>query len=211
MEFKKCQHCGKDINIEAEFCGFCGKKFRVTTDNSNKTDLKANKINISQVRPWVRFFARMIDSTIFVFIVVIVLIFTAPSLTSSLGLNDYSFGFICCFLWIFVESFFLSQWGSTPGKWIYATSVKKRNGNNLKYSDALKRSFAVWIKGIGLGIPIVAFFTQINAYNTLEREKITSWDKEGNSVVFHSKIGWWRIILIIFCFLILVILNIYSS
>ena len=26
MEFKKCHHCGKDINVEAKFCGFCGKK-----------------------------------------------------------------------------------------------------------------------------------------------------------------------------------------
>ena len=50
---------------------------------------------------------------------------------------------------------------------------------------------------MGLGIPIVAFFTQLNAYSKLSKDGITSWDKEGGFRISHKKVGAGRVIAII--------------
>ena len=109
--------------------------------------------------------------------------------------------FLVIFLWIFVEPIFLSTIGTTPFKWLLKTSVRMKTGENITFGKALVRSFKVVLRGLGLGIPIVAFFTLLVAYRKLKDNGETSWDREGGFIVLHDDIGPMRgsiVVLIIF-------------
>lgn len=51
MEFKKCPHCGKELSIEAEFCGFCGTQLPAA-----KPAVKATRRSFKQISFAVLFF-----------------------------------------------------------------------------------------------------------------------------------------------------------
>ncbi len=160
-----------------------------------------------QVRPWVRFFARSID----MFAFSAVAGFTVGFLyTPASRMNEYVFGIMLSIIYIFLEPIMLSTWGATPGKALLNISLRREDGSKLSYSEGLNRSFHVWLKGCGAGVPIVALFTQLRAYNRLKNEGKTSWDREGHYVYIHHNISPVRIIvtvLLIACFLILAVIG----
>jgi len=98
------------------------------------------------------------------------------------------------FFWIFIESFFLTTWGTTPGKWILNTRVRNISGDKLTFQQAINRSFSVWTKGMCLGFPIVFLITFIISYKNLKKYGKSSWDIKGEHVVLHKKISPIRII-----------------
>lgn len=78
--------------------------------------------------------------------------------------------------------------GFTLGKWIFGVRVTKLDGTRLGIADGLSRDLTVLLKGLGLGIPIVAIFTMGYAYRRLGEFKTTSWDK-GRYIVWHRPSG----------------------
>lgn len=137
---------------------------------------------VSQVRPWIRYWARLIDFFLFGICAGIV----APVLLTT---NELLLGVVLGFLWCFVEPVFLSAWGATPGKALLRVAVRRSDGQRLDYNTALSRSFDVWIRGLGIGIPLLTLFTNIAGYFTLTERGITSWDASRNLRVVHETIG----------------------
>ena len=157
-----------------------------------------------QARPWVRYWARMIDVMLFFFLADVLLAFICPAV---IEMNDKRLGIIYLFLYVFVEPCMLSSWGTTPGKALLNIRLRKIDGTKPNFSEALARAFNVWIRGWGIGIPIVVLFTQITAYKRLTKDGITSWDKDGGFRISHKLFGAGRVIAVIalfvfFCFLI---------
>lgn len=146
-----------------------------------------------QVRPWVRYWARTADLLVFIMLAGMVVGLIHPEWAEA---NDTVFGLVLLVAYNFVEALMLSVWGNTPMKWILGVRVRDRSGRKLGYSAALGRCFKVWIKGEGLGIPLVSLITHITAYNTLANHGVTSWDREGGFTVSHRKIVWWRWVLL---------------
>ena len=150
---------------------------------------------VSQVRPWVRYWARMTDVWIFaVFISVYVGISDSSILYAT---NDMVMGIIILAVWVLIESVMLSTWGTTPGKWFFRITIRDSEGNMLNYSDSLSRCFSVWLKGLGAGLPLVSIITTLIAYNTLTTTGRTSWDMSGNFTVTHEEIGTRRVVFFI--------------
>jgi len=142
-----------------------------------------------QIRPWVRYWARMLDFSLFCLLASIVLAFVyAPAL----DMPDALFGIVLLFAYVFVEPAMLAGWGTTPGKALLKVRLRNSDGTKLSYADALRRAFQVCVRGEGLGIPIVALFTQIHAYNRLTKQGVTSWDEDEDFKVSHQTIGVWR-------------------
>ncbi len=108
----------------------------------------------------------------------------------------------------FVEPILLSSWGTTPRRSFLKVTLRREDGRKLTYRQGLKRAFSVWLKGLGLGIPIIALFTQIASYNQLTKQGSTSWDREGKYRVSHRPIGIVRIALAVLYFAALVGVNI---
>ena len=72
-------------------------------------------------------------------------------------------------------------------------------GQSIPYSMALSRSFKVWWRGLGVGLPFINFLTLIHAETDLTSESVTSWDREGGFTVEHEKISILRLVVATIC------------
>ncbi len=173
-------------------------------NNLDNLTIEANKqsdITIT-IRPWVRYWARIFDlslfSLIFFFMLGIVLgiIDTiSPNgkilnlLEALLEANYLILHMVCCFIWIFVESLFLRFLGTTPGKTFLRVQLNTKNGNKINFRSALRRSLLVWYYGLGIGFPLVTIATLYSSYHDLTHKKITVWDEKAGFIITHKEIG----------------------
>jgi len=130
----------------------------------------------------------MIDFDLFFYAYLILMVFVAPR--AFMALPFVFLGAIAAGL--LVEAGFLALWGTTPGKWLMQVRVRQHNGKKLTYFGALGRALSVWMRGEGFHIPIVCLFTCLTAYNRLKEKEITSWDENGEFIVSHRRIGFFR-------------------
>jgi hypothetical protein len=158
-------------------------------------DLNGPKENITHVNPWIRCLARFLDYSLF---------FLTLLLTRKLYHGQLPFGLyerlipFEFFVWIPFETLLLSVWGSTPGKFFLKTKLKMGRKTKLDLATSLRRSFAVWFRGLGMGIAGLNLFCMIIAYNKLKLLKITSWDRDDHIQITHYPIGKWRVYLAVF-------------
>jgi hypothetical protein len=99
------------------------------------------------------------------------------------------------FLWIPVESAFLRWIGTTPGKWILGIKLHKGRLPHFDYLSALRRSFHVWFRGLGMGVPFINVICMLVAFYRLKTFQITTWDRDDHIHVSYGRIGKWRIVL----------------
>lgn len=156
----------------------------LTTENEKVAEVLQQPIR--QIRPWVRYFARIIDVFLFSLLAGFVLGMFAPSV---LDIPNFLLGMAILFVWVFQESILLANCGTTLGKWLFKIKVRNSKGQKLTFSEALNRSFSVWLKGMGAGVPIISLITLLTSRSKLKRDAITAWDEEGGFVVTHGKIG----------------------
>jgi hypothetical protein len=149
------------------------------------------KENASRVNPWIRFLARFFDYSLFFLLLWAIRTFLPGHYP--LGKFEHLIPFEF-FVWIPIEALLLSTWGTTPGKFFLRTALKQGRKGRLDYLTALKRSFNVWFRGLGMGIPVINFLCLLVAFHRLRVFRQTSWDREENIVVLHRPIGRWRII-----------------
>lgn len=151
--------------------------------------------NITHVNPWIRCLARFFDYALFF----LLLLFTRKLFHGQLPFGKYEplipFEF---FVWIPIEALLLSTWGTTPGKFLLKTRLKAGKKEKLDFTTALRRSFSVWFRGLGMGIIGLNFFCLMIAYNKLKVLQITSWDRDDHIKVTHYPIGRWRIYFAVF-------------
>ena len=158
----------------------------------------------SKPRPWVRYWARMIDIYfIAIFAGIAVGLYDESVIQAKYFDRLISIGSI--FLWIFVEAMFLSTFGYTFGKWLLGVEVLSSNGMRMGYKQAMSRGLKVWWRGLGIGIPLISFFTLLIAHAKLKADGITTWDKDDGNIVIHHNIGIAKTIISI-----LVILGVFS-
>lgn len=143
----------------------------------------------SQTRPWVRYWARTVEVVVFCTLLGALAGFFAPQV---LEMNETLLGVVMIGAYRLVEAGMFSAFGTTPGKALMKVRVRRADGARLSFSDALRRSLTVWVKGEGLGIPLISLITHLTAYSRLSQDGITSWDREGRFVVSHRKVAWWR-------------------
>jgi hypothetical protein len=156
---------------------------------------KEKKETLSHVNPWIRCIARFFDYSLFF----LLLLSSRKFFQGHLPFGNYEhlvpFEF---FLWIPIETLLLATLGTTPGKFFLKTTLRQGRKNKLSFGSAIKRSFSVWIRGLGLGIPFLNFMCLLMAYNKLKVFKITSWDREDHIVVTHHPIKRWRLYVAVF-------------
>jgi hypothetical protein len=165
----------------------------------------------SGLHPWRRYFARIFDLYVFVLFFFPFLGIAFPTLFES---NDKSFDLLYSiggsFAYAIFEGFCMNVFGSSLGKRLYGIRLVRTGDEGLTLSVSFKRSFAVWVRGLGLGIPLVAFFTLVVAYRTLIRKEETSWDRDFQCSISHTKLSpvrWfliiavWLLVLAVYAFL----------
>ncbi len=126
-------------------------------------------------------------------------------------MNDTLLGVVLLVLYNFVEPLMLATMGTTPFKALLRIRVRNDDGSKPSYFRALSRTFSVWLRGQGVGIPIAALVTSIMSYSRLKNEGITSWDQSGGFTVSHQTIQWWRWLVLLLLFVGFVALMVVGS
>jgi uncharacterized RDD family membrane protein YckC len=158
----------------------------------------ASEPSVKPIRPWIRLWARLLDT----WCVTLVVGFFLGGLLGSICpaivewherfgyFIDVGFGMVLLFVYCLVESIFFSVFGTTPGKALLGVEVRTESGNLLSFDEAMKRSLMVWFYGWGVvPIGIVQLVTFVTAYDNLKRSKITTWDRLGHFDVSYRQIG----------------------
>ena len=162
----------------------------------------------SQVRPWVRMWARTIDVVLIAFTIGVGLALVYPE---ALEIPEMLLNILVLAATTVVEAAMFALFGTTPGKAIFRITVRKTDGSRMNFIEAWVRSLLVFVKGMGLGIPLAALITQIVAYSKLSSEGVTSWDRDRGLEVSHQEIQAWRWLLIVLVLFAAMALIIYGS
>ena len=97
--------------------------------------------------PWRRFFARSLDllicSAIYELFTSAILRINLLDRSFLMGMVDIYMSFGILFL---LEPLLLSQFGTTPGKWIFGISLSKKDGSKLSYGEGFSRLWAMDFK-----------------------------------------------------------------
>ena len=143
----------------------------------------------ARVNPWVRFLARFFDYALFCLCLLGVQTFFGLDALSDSFVKFIPFEF---FAWIPIEALFLWTCGKTPGKWFLKTDLRFESRPRPDFPLALRRSFSVWLRGLGLGIPVLNILCLLTAYQKLKLTHTTSWDKQDRIHVTHHYVAEWR-------------------
>lgn len=198
-----CTQCGKSTVDGALFCGYCGisiaeavQPLQVSRVAPSPTQpIPSQNIPVvAQVRPWVRYWARMFDIYSAAIVGGIAVVIFNPDAFNEKG-SDQLFALAVIFAWVFIESLFLSTTGTTPGKWLFRIRLIARSGQKPDYSTAISRSFKVWWRGLGIGFPLASLITLILAHGKLMKNGTTTWDRDDGFTVLHERIGPLRVII----------------
>lgn len=161
-----------------------------------------------QSEPWPRFIARLMDTYVFSLVVGVIFtifnsfIFDLLNIQASYGLTSIVILWIVAgVMFLIIEALLLSTVGTTPGKFLMGVRINKKIGQSITFSEAMKRTWSVWFRGLGLNIPLITLFTLISSYQHLSREGITSWDEKGQFVVVTEPMGTIRTLISVVFFL----------
>jgi len=147
-----------------------------------------------QTRPWVRYWARTFDFLLYCLFLGVTVVAIWPEVGE---MNDTLFGIILLLGYNFVEPALLATVGTTPFKALLRVRVRNNDGTKPSYLQGLRRTFSIWVRGQGLGIPLIALITGITSYSRLSNDGVTWWDREGGFTVTHQTVAWWRWLLLI--------------
>ncbi|WP_219833984.1 RDD family protein [Paenibacillus sp. R14(2021)] len=152
------------------------------------------------VKPWQRFWARMMD---------IYLFFMIGSLLASAVIGfDYkgnlglllltTLAWLLCYA--VIDALLMAGLGTTAGKAVFRVVVRSASGGRLTFKEAWRRNLSMLYYGMGLQMPVIMLLCMSRAQYRLRTEGTTRWDKHRFTVV-HGDHGLIRRFV---CFLLIV-------
>lgn len=138
------------------------------------------------VHPWRRYFARMLDISIYAAIFTC-LILSIPSVyTYMMNMEMIIVNLIIFFFSTCCSAIVMGATGSSVGKLLFGIKVRNQDYNKLSFKDACGRELRIWISGQGFGIPLISSITALFAYFQLKKNGMTLWDKTGEHRVIYA-------------------------
>lgn len=130
--------------------------------------------------PWRRYWARLIDIMVSMFLVTVMTGAIRPSLITQLNAAvGTKWVLLLLLLPVALTLDSLAYWalGNTPGKAIAGIKVLTEDGRRLLRAPVhLGRNFGVYFFGLGLGLPLISLFTVIYGYRRAAAGETSTWD-----------------------------------
>lgn len=170
----------------------------VTEEARQKAEVarQVARAELDRPRPWLRFWARMVDYLWFTFTISLLLQpFVLGNLQALMGSPVARFipwDTALLLLYVPLESWLLSTFGTTPGRSLLRIQVRRLDGGVLTFRQALSRSFQVFLKGLALGLPVVYFLAMAWWRLRLLHKGVTPWDETCETRVEHGEPEVWR-------------------
>lgn len=146
---------------------------------SGEVPLPSWALGFRKPGPWRRWFARCVDTSIWMQLIAAVLVFVFRLNPNVDGLT-YNIAQIICVLLLTIafEPMFLARFGTTPGKALMGIRIHRWDGGLLSEREVRVRTLLVLWRGEALYFSPVTLFTYINAYITAKHGMEQSWDRE---------------------------------
>lgn len=150
-------------------------------------------------RPWLRFWARMIDYMAYMGVAMFITMLIFPTgVLQKLMLASTSYIPVeALFIlgYVPIEAWLLSRFGTTPGRALLRMNIRiAETGELLTYRQALIRSLEVYVKGVGLWLPLLSLFAMSWSRIQLLRHGRTSWDENCGTKVNCQELQPWRLV-----------------
>ncbi|TDK24379.1 RDD family protein [Luteimonas aestuarii] len=153
------------------------------------------------VRAWPRYFARMIDIFVFSFALIAIVVLYIELVHADVALVDRLLGVfegvggtvlsnVVSPVMAIVPVALLLACGQTPGKWLFGIRVRDREGRRIGFLAALRREAMIYVRGLGLGLPLVTLYTLATSFGDLKNEGTTHWDRALGLQVSHAPATW---------------------
>ncbi len=88
-----------------------------------------------------------------------------------------------------INALFLCLFGTTPGKFVVGIYLKTPEGKNMPFMNALRREWAVFRYGMGLGIPIYSLIRLYKSYQIHTAGRELEWDYDYNADALYTEWG----------------------
>ncbi len=184
--------CRQILEEGADLHSFAAEKYLEQLNNHTTETVLRIKPGFRNhaFRPWRRYFARGLDVCLYGIIWYILLGYVLHiNLTKdSLGL-DAAGWIVTAVLMILIEPILLNRFGTTFGKWVFGLKIEKADGTRLSYGEGLHRTWVMFGKGSGYGIPIYNLVRNYKSYKLCKEEEIQPWD-EGLSYTIKDTKGY---------------------
>src|SRR5262249_16875077 len=109
---------------------------------------------------------------------------------STFPLNDrFGSSLVLLPLALLMEVPIMTMTGGTLGKWLFRISVRNSDGARLAISQIFRRNLGVWIRGFGLGLPLVNLCCLAQSYSDVDEECPAAWDKAAGTRVYQPKLS----------------------
>ncbi|MGK0188822.1 MAG: putative RDD family membrane protein YckC [Verrucomicrobiales bacterium] len=168
-----------------------GKDVRLSSPSPKRRAAKA-EAGANAARPWMRYLARVLDCSIANGVLAfagVQLGFVSPAVFTSEAadfLTATGLLILSSYMWVFVEAWLLSNYGFTPGKYLFNIRVVREDRTLMSYKQALRRSFTVWLRGYGMGILLLREVLSIMSFIALTQDGKTPWDEQQSLEVVHG-------------------------
>lgn len=157
--------------------------------------------------PWKRYFARLIDETIYLIFWNLILALGFHMNIRQTGLAFVVIGTIMqSVLLLLVEPVMLSRFGTTPGKFLFGFRVSAESGARLTWREAYDRTGIVLKRGVGFYIPVYGFIREYSSYRDCKKGEILEWE-EDNILTLDERHMRWKVIAAVLVLSVLDVLN----
>lgn len=156
----------------------------------------SSNVKVKQIRPWARFWARMIDVYVGSILAGLLVGIFIPQVLTLRIVGISAATIIGIPFIILLEGLLLSTWGMTLGKSLLQVFVRNSEGKKLNFLQAIKRCISAMAWGLGFGVPLASFIFAGMSYQHIKETGVAKWDMDGTSFVSHGKIGIPRIAVI---------------
>lgn len=196
------------INLEES--SLSNNEFITIKDFDTKKYLTLSQINSLwksiSAYPFLRYFARSVDNSIYLVIATIILAIFNYNLET---INILLIFFFSLIIMLLIEPILLSLFWKTLWKKIAWMKILSSDLNKLNYINSLKRTFFLIVLWMWCGIKLLSVISWMYQYKYLVSWKYdynTSYDKD-EFVVLYKKISIFRWIILLFLFIWIFALN----
>jgi uncharacterized RDD family membrane protein YckC len=136
--------------------------------------------------PWRRFFARAFDLQWDIYVTAAVAWWLLPPEFWARPYASLAFVFGTIPLALLVDALVSATFGTTPGKALLGIRIVNLHSEPLGGFECLSRNAALWVQGLGLGVPPLTLITLYVALQKVRGKNSTAWDRAAGHRVLHQ-------------------------
>ncbi|MFZ4767319.1 MAG: RDD family protein [Roseimicrobium sp.] len=159
------------------------------------------RAELDRPRPWLRFWARVVDYAWFTFALSMLAAMAVPSAVlpalQQMMVMHVPVDAVALLLYVPLEAWMLSRWGTTPGRALLRIRVRRLDDGVPQFAQALKRSFQVFVQGMALSLPLLSLFAMAWSRLRLHQKGVTAWDEQNETRVEHGEPEIWRLLALV--------------